>query len=85
MTPSYTWSRHPELVSGPISPHAPPSPEALWVLKQVQHDGGGTDFVQAKPLLFRGGVGVGSILLAPRLGRSPTPSPSPEEEGGEAA
>ena len=77
--------RHPELVSGPISPHSPPSPEPRWVLKRVQHEGGGTDFVQAKPLLFRGGVGVGSNLLTPLLGRNPTPGPSPEEEGGEAA
>ena len=29
--------RHPELVSGSISPPAQPSPE--WMLKQVQHDG----------------------------------------------
>ena len=28
---------------------------------------------QPKPLLFRGGVGVGSLRLAQRLGRAPTP------------
>ncbi len=36
----------------------------------------------AKPLLFRGGVGVGSVVLTPRLKDSPhPPTPSPEEEG----
>jgi hypothetical protein len=30
--------RHPELVSGSISPPAPPHLEAGWMLKQVQHD-----------------------------------------------
>ena len=39
--------------------------------------------IAAKPLLFRGGVGVGS--LPTRYGcvqrSDPTPNPSPEEEG----
>ncbi len=36
-----------------------------------------------KPLLFRGGVGVGSVRITQRwwLGTDPTPSPSPEGEG----
>src|SRR5579863_5922719 len=36
-----------------------------------------------KPLLFRGGVGVGSIVLGRRRARwrNPTPGPSPEGEG----
>jgi hypothetical protein len=33
--------RHPELVSGSISPHAPLFSKARWMLKQVQHDEGG--------------------------------------------
>ena len=33
--------RHPELVSGSISPSAPSVPGARWMLKRVQHDGGG--------------------------------------------
>lgn len=38
-------------------------------------------FRSCKPLPFRGGVGVGAILLTQRLGHAPTPHPSPEGEG----
>jgi hypothetical protein len=31
--------RHPELVSGSISPPQPADRVARWMLKQVQHDG----------------------------------------------
>ena len=36
-----------------------------------------------KPLPFRGGVGVGPVLIMRRwwLGTNPTPNPSPEGEG----
>ena len=37
--------------------------------------------MQVKPLPFRGGVGVGAIHFAQRLGHSPTPNPSPSGEG----
>ena len=39
-------------------------------------------FALTKPLLFRGGVGVGSIPMRSAQSIDPTPSPSPEEEGG---
>ena len=72
---------------------------AGWVLeskpclhKRVQHDGGGTIALRSKPLLFRGGVGVGAVVLAQRPPAKPRPAatrqqaaksrcPSPEEEG----
>ena len=39
-------------------------------------------FALPKPHLFRGGVGVGSIPMRSAQSIDPTPSPSPEEEGG---
>ena len=48
---------HPELVSGSISPISLTVIAARWMLKQVQHDED-----SEKPLLFRGGVGVGPVV-----------------------
>ena len=36
---NHLLTRHPELVSGSISPLQPADRVARWMLKQVQHDG----------------------------------------------
>ena len=44
-------------------------------------DGLSLGLAPLKPLLFRGGVGVGAVVPVPRMGTAPTPIPSPEGEG----
>jgi hypothetical protein len=71
-------NRHPELVSGSISPLAARSPE--WMLKQVQHDGWEVSSLQFRKF----GEGVGR-RAAPVLARRPPATPTPGIAGlGEA-
>jgi probable rRNA maturation factor len=46
--------RHPELVSGSISPPQPKGSEAEWMLKQVQHDGAESEILLGDLILAHG-------------------------------
>ena len=79
--------RHPELVSGSISPLGSSACGARWMLKRVQHDGVEVGNCPPSPSPLGRGWGGGSSL-ASTLGLTaslPHPLPLPAGEGGQVA
>jgi len=71
--------RHPELVSGSISPLDSLVRETEWMLKQVQHDGWKSKLFPSPSGEGIEGWGIGFKHRAALY--LPTPSPPPEGEG----
>ena len=82
--------RHPELVSGSISPLNPTVAMARWMLKQVQHDGDGeaernlfaSSRLRANPMGRRPSEGWGPSRLSTEPGASWKGGISPRLRGG---